>query len=718
MKRITLLIMISSFAVVCSPGEGFALHTETHEYIHEYIGDPVFTGFNLHHYMKEYLGFQKGVNQVILGNPYWWLPAPVQMSVLEWLKKGGTFEDNPPFCTAVPYLRTLNHFHDPLEEDLTQAGCGEGCDAIIWACQAAGEQGYSWHDIREYYYMALTSEDDLEQHMQFSNTFRGLGQIMHLVTDMSVPEHTRDDVHVLGNIPGVSLFYTDYEVYMKNMGDKFPEFLDSMTEAISFPPLITDSTTLNETLIENIQLIKPLANIFDLDRFGGSNPEDTLGDQIGLSEYSNANFLSPDTMFAEYIYPSIGECEIVIKENRKYLKIQQTALGEEVDPIAVVSYVYFWRMRYYPPLDEYIPVGLDDECYDAYAKHLIPRAVGYSSQVLQYFFRGNIEISLPEEGVYAFTDTMPLDPSTQGFDHIRLCVRNISEDGEEMSGGSIQLVVKYSVMSMDPFRNYDPYPLENNEMHCFVEPLDSYDDHVIPADHPLELDFDLGDHPIPMWATDVYFSIVYRGCLGREDGFVEENAVAVGFKDVSEPTLFDVVNTTDYASINGCCCYVGDDEGLSIALNFLGIDDFESIIPVEFSDIYIRFSPASSPEEASSEIGSHIYWIPVLDPGSYTRMYLLTDYQFTASSYCESTWDQTRTGQCSGMRNQVQHNEEKDLCWRLYPPLEYFRGVEFWNRIQLIQHQKCSEEYLEENDGTCPRCDLETIPDDWPLVMQ
>ncbi|HSF10936.1 MAG TPA: hypothetical protein VLA60_16110, partial [Nitrospirales bacterium] len=35
---------------------------------------------------------------------------------------------------------------------------------------------------------------------------------------------------------------------------------------------------------------------------------------------------------------------------------------------------------------------LDDVVYDAYARHLIPRAVGYSAAVLDYFFRGNIPL--------------------------------------------------------------------------------------------------------------------------------------------------------------------------------------------------------------------------------------------------------------------------------------------------------------------------------------
>jgi len=35
---------------------------------------------------------------------------------------------------------------------------------------------------------------------------------------------------------------------------------------------------------------------------------------------------------------------------------------------------------------------LDDAVYDAQSRHLIPRAVGYSAAVLDYFFRGELEV--------------------------------------------------------------------------------------------------------------------------------------------------------------------------------------------------------------------------------------------------------------------------------------------------------------------------------------
>ena len=42
--------------------------------------------------------------------------------------------------------------------------------------------------------------------------------------------------------------------------------------------------------------------------------------------------------------------------------------------------------------------------YDAMANLLLPRAVAYSAGLINFFFRGQIDIALPDEGVDALTD--------------------------------------------------------------------------------------------------------------------------------------------------------------------------------------------------------------------------------------------------------------------------------------------------------------------------
>jgi hypothetical protein len=68
---------------------------------------------------------------------------------------------------------------------------------------------YSWNDVRGYFYDALTAPDQITKERKLAETFRGLGQLMHLVQDMSVPEHTRDDGHYIGST-GLATHYEQW----------------------------------------------------------------------------------------------------------------------------------------------------------------------------------------------------------------------------------------------------------------------------------------------------------------------------------------------------------------------------------------------------------------------------------------------------------------------------------------------------------------------------
>ncbi|NJL60188.1 MAG: hypothetical protein HC887_11685 [Desulfobacteraceae bacterium] len=46
----------------------------------------------------------------------------------------------------------------------------------------------------------------------------------------------------------------------------------------------------------------------------------------------------------------------------------------------------------------YLSFGLDNDCYQDYAELLIPRAIGYSAKLLDYFFRGEIDLVLEDSG--------------------------------------------------------------------------------------------------------------------------------------------------------------------------------------------------------------------------------------------------------------------------------------------------------------------------------
>ena len=74
--------------------------------------------------------------------------------------------------------------------------------ALQWAwdgtSQDREEEGdQSWLRIRDVYLEALTALTETERKAGFEEMFKGLGHQMHLVQDIAVPAHARNDSHPL-----------------------------------------------------------------------------------------------------------------------------------------------------------------------------------------------------------------------------------------------------------------------------------------------------------------------------------------------------------------------------------------------------------------------------------------------------------------------------------------------------------------------------------------
>lgn len=371
-KKIISFYMIFLFLLGYSYAS-YALEVETHEAINEHIANMAFNGFSLSGYLNKNLGFTKGKDELIKG-------TNVEQEVYKWLSDGGRYEDAPPW--SLPYRRSVNHFHNPINEQgfsgIWDTGFRSGMSATLWATQLKNSQdtdgNYSWADVRGYYLNALTSTDKTTRDSDFASTFRGLGQLMHLVQDMSVPEHTRNDGHYL--------LCCDYEHWVKgNPG--------SVNTAASAPIFFNG-------------IINNIASFMDTNKYNGSNPNDTANlttgsngtrySNIGLSEFSNANFFSDDSIFTGFTYPSIAGASLWTDttNNRQYLK--KTTEGVPIEHLATSSWLYFYRWQKFPQYSEWLPLGLDSKVYSDYAALLLPRAVGYSAGLLDYFFRGKIDM--------------------------------------------------------------------------------------------------------------------------------------------------------------------------------------------------------------------------------------------------------------------------------------------------------------------------------------
>jgi len=378
MKK-TIRIFNVLFILLCStPPLCHAFEVETHKVINEYIAQGTINGFSLNDYLKNNLGFQKGVEETFtLGE---------SKMVFAWLGKGGKKEDVPEI------LRNKNHFHDPLSNKGFGGLMGglifSGESSIIWSQKPIATQSpggyYSWFDTRDYFHKALTSTTKDERGRYYAETFRGIGQLMHLVHDASVPSHTRNEFHAGYHYEGfVSYYQNQDKVAGNNYEGKFSSLLAS--------PVSFDQSLLN---ISSPLASIPFANIFDSEKYTVTNPDPlvTLGNNIGLAEYTNANFFGDMTIFQKYPHPAKENTNAVLREKEaedgvldKVYYIQ----GYQSDSLSAYSYFANLDISGSPEGWKY---NLDDDVYEDYATLLLPRAVGYSAGLLNYFFRGKIDI--------------------------------------------------------------------------------------------------------------------------------------------------------------------------------------------------------------------------------------------------------------------------------------------------------------------------------------
>ena len=215
---------------------------------------------------------------------------------------------------------------------------------------------------------------------------------------------------------------------------------------------------------------------------------------------------------------------------------------------------------------------------------LVPRAVGYSAGLIDFFFRGRLEVIPIDQSVFAVlnqgdphtidADGYPRKTSDQtqifGFESVRLRVRNTTADIVESGTGTIVPQASGGagsrLVAIARYHRNACYTPEmgGERVQDFSGPISepvcapnlpvrtAYQEISVSAplsiaageldgSDPVEKQFDFSADPIPVNATDLFIQVAYRGPLGDEP-----DGVAVGSYDVSEPTFAASWNNTDY----------------------------------------------------------------------------------------------------------------------------------------------------------------------------
>ena len=548
---------------------------------------------------------------------------PTTSKLAIWLMYGAIREDdNPnedpptPQDVAPGLRRPLHHFYDPLfDRPLTYPGLfvieGDVRKNPDWAIGSMDSfhdsdtpefrrrNTFSVFDAREAMFRALTlmsydgsgysdlagsldtASSERTRQTYWATTFRALGDILHLNQDMAQPQHTRNEPHSGKFCPTVKVCLTGhtsvYEKYIdaralgkKSFNTRKPF---STTVPLSAQALQIDSYP-----------IPAFANYTD---YWSTAPGNQFVQGKGLADYSNRGFFTAaknlDSM--EYPFPSHFTSDYTI---RSFTPTKWDGSAPS-DPTPV--HVYYgavddaWQqstatdvpLTTFSVWDQFLTTStgtpaysLNRVNYDAMAALLLPRAVAYSAGLINFFFRGRIDIELPDEGVFAVAD----HGNDEGFTTLRAKLRNATADfvdpqgspqPQHMSDGQFFAVIRYHkdkqyVATLDTVVGTAPCvdPLvvvdvgqPNASTNCrdgVEQIIVSRPVYAVSLDQGEEkvVDFDFADAHIPYGMTDVTLQIVYRGELGSE-----ADAVAVGTLDLSEPTYFTYQNASDYIHLDG-----------------------------------------------------------------------------------------------------------------------------------------------------------------------
>ena len=400
-------------ASVFTPSYGFD-DQETHPR----ITDLAVVASKLDLTLKTNLGITNGKDAIL--QPASGLPR----SVLEWLLDGSTAEDSPA-------CRASNHFHNPTKA-FAEGGVTDRVLEQFLACSATPyNQRYAnatwstryttpttpgsptgnaddWEAARGAYYLAWTQPTKVQRDAKLAETFLKLGRVLHLVQDLAVPAHVRNDFgshfdycypRIFPPKPVTSWCENAFERYVRG----HPEVVTSGAAVAASP---------NERVVR----------FWDTGAYRQSQSP-SAGLAQGLAEYTSANFLSLNTTQMDtreptdhYYFPHPSEASTTLSQlfpQRLLVRqvqaednvvdtglyIDRTGAGERVAPLAKVGYLAGDLIKKENPgLKLPLTLQLDETVHAAYAGHLLPKAIAYSAGLLDYFFRGKLDFELKAGG--------------------------------------------------------------------------------------------------------------------------------------------------------------------------------------------------------------------------------------------------------------------------------------------------------------------------------
>ena len=359
----------------------WAFKLDTHRKVNERAA--IVSGLDA--YLKAELGLRDGRREVINS-----------VIVQDWIRFGGAEEDlflNNQGGGA--FNRSRHHFQNPLLS-WDEAGLNGRCffglfpfagqASVRWSQSDVDQAGGSarWSDARHLFLSSLALPTKTERDSAAADLFKTLGQQMHLVSDLAVPAHARNDIHCTPNAES----FESWAEAQENL-----QLIDTMQAIGPDPSIFTVGVPIQDQIAR-----VPVARLWDTGTYRVErNADFTLRGPVGLAEYTSANFFSKRTIFSPaFPYPartSVG-ADLVLgvdpKTGRPRQYFTKVRDGQPLNRLATPGALY----NYVPDALKDKNIGLDSSILAEYATHLLPRAIGYSAALLDYFFRGKLEATV------------------------------------------------------------------------------------------------------------------------------------------------------------------------------------------------------------------------------------------------------------------------------------------------------------------------------------
>ena len=334
----------------------------------------------------------------------------------------GSFQDIVAlFVTGVrvedDFPRSLHHFFNPeTNEPLNVRGLAAGNTSPDWALEDKREIGgtialdgqeFSYRDARLYLYRALTQSKKTERDRHFGLTFESLGHVIHHIQDMAQPQHVRNDQHLELETPSetrlclASLLLCGNYLSIKN-----PSLCESYTDRVretlpfdGYPAVYSEG---DRDTFNSPRKFWQTTNLY---------PQ--LGK--GLAEFTSQNFVSTGTNFRRVNVdvmphykdqydmdiqnllpgtPLRGKMSFVRTDVKDNLTGQTT-----VNPMASSFSIFDPDLKAAGRTPTYTINRFNLDLQHAF---LMPRAVGYSAGMINYFFRGSIDMVKDKDAVSGY----------------------------------------------------------------------------------------------------------------------------------------------------------------------------------------------------------------------------------------------------------------------------------------------------------------------------